>query len=132
MRVHILLPDRATLRCQNIQITTRSLSPVGRFQYLEQPRARIARWNGLAIHLYYTEGYQILFLKDGSESFAREEKKLSDQSLPDGVGDGGGSAWHIQFDEDIAEVTIDGARTDDEGFGYFAIGVALGYQAQYV
>ena len=57
---------------------------------------------------------------------------LPDQPLPDSIGDGGGSARYIELDEDIAEVAIDRARADDERLGYFAVGLALGHQAQHV
>jgi hypothetical protein len=52
--------------------------------------------------------------------------------MPDGVGDGCCASGHVQFDEDVAEVAVDGARADDERVGDFTIGVAFGDEAQYV
>ncbi len=60
------------------------------------------------------------------------EEMLSDQPLSNGIGDGGGSARHIELDEDIAEVAIDGSGADDQRFGYFAVGLTLGHQAQHI
>src|ERR1700682_4635797 len=54
------------------------------------------------------------------------------QPLPDSIGYGGGSARHIQLDEDITEVAIDCSGADDKGLGYFAVGLALGHEAQHV
>ena len=55
-----------------LQPATRPFLPLGRSQSIEQAKAGIARWNGLTTHHYYTEPYQIPFLKSGSGSLGRD------------------------------------------------------------
>src|SRR5436305_13225067 len=41
------------------------------------------------------------------------------------------SAWHIQLDEDVAQMTVGGARADHQNIGRLAVRMTLRNQAQY-
>ena len=57
---------------------------------------------------------------------------LTNQSPSNGVSHGGSSPRHIEFDKNVAQMTIDCARTDHEYICHFTVGVPFRYQPQYL
>jgi len=55
----------------------------------------------------------------------------SDNPLPDSISDGGSTPGDIELDKNIAQVTIDCARTYHQHLGDLAVCMPFSYQAQH-
>ena len=111
--------------------TMRVLCVDDRLIHSGRPRSDIARWNGLATHLHYTECDQMLSVINHAHKVARQVQ-LSHQSLPDRKSNSRSPSGHIQLHKNIAQVAINRSGADDQRLGNLAVGMSFGDQAQHI